>query len=196
MCRDKLPAKKSDRWYGAAIMRVGAKMASELNEDLGRLTNLYDRLRSQVEHENELYNQRIVWLITMQAFLFATIGLLLQSRISATLEWSARLDGLIVVISIVGVLVAMISNRILGNARRALDEIGRRWSARINTVPPSVSDWFPNVQGVSGGSRFTLLRSGHLPKVFILAWFAVALLLLTPGAAFEWMFSSLQEYMR
>lgn len=49
---------------------VAANSASEIRET-------YNILRSQIQHENELYNQRIIWLITIQALLYATIGLIL-----------------------------------------------------------------------------------------------------------------------
>ena len=34
------------------------------SDNAEKIDTLYNRLRSQVEHENNLYNQRVVWLIT------------------------------------------------------------------------------------------------------------------------------------
>ena len=53
-------------------------MVQEDLSDTGpdRVLKLYDRLRRQSEPENELHNQQIVWLISMQAFLYGSMALL------------------------------------------------------------------------------------------------------------------------
>lgn len=46
------------------------------------LDAFYARLRAQVEHENILYDQRMMWLVTLQAILFATMGFVIAGFLS------------------------------------------------------------------------------------------------------------------
>ncbi|ODG99741.1 hypothetical protein A4S05_36660 [Nostoc sp. KVJ20] len=44
---------------------------------------LYDRIRTKIEHEDNLVNQRIMWMITLQGFLFTAYGFSLSAEASS-----------------------------------------------------------------------------------------------------------------
>jgi hypothetical protein len=44
---------------------------------------LYDRIRAKIEHEDNLVNQRIMWMITIQGFLFTAYGFSLSAEASS-----------------------------------------------------------------------------------------------------------------
>ena len=52
-----------------------------MNES-GDLTRaeFYDRLKAQIEHEDELINIRVVWQLLAQSFLFSTYATLLNAK--------------------------------------------------------------------------------------------------------------------
>ncbi|MEI9992941.1 MAG: hypothetical protein WDM86_23305 [Rhizomicrobium sp.] len=151
-----------------------------------RAEALYDRIRAQIEHENDLYNHRIVWLITMQAFLFATTGLVVQAKLglkASNLSQGAFIvDGFSVLLSIVGIMVALIADQLLTNSRRALNLLRKTWEDRKDRVLNSEADLdlFPPISGGEANPRTgTILRSGNLPKLFVLSWVVVELILLS-----------------
>lgn len=146
------------------------------------LDGLYARARGQIETELQLYNQRIVWLITMQAFLFATVGLLVQAMIQPAAQESAdRLNGLLIIVCVVGIVVALISDRLLTNARIACRAMSKFWASRVSEFSVDLLQYYPHPEGGDGrNKRAVLLRSGLLPKYFALAWVAVALVWFWP----------------
>jgi hypothetical protein len=144
------------------------------------LKGLYDRVRGQVEHENELYNQRIIWLITMQAFLYATIGLLMQAKLQPGAEgWANQIDGFIALVCVLGTLVALVCRRLLHNAGAALRAMRARWESVAKDAPEDVLKYFPHVSGGDGADlRGRLFRSAHLPAFFAVGWLIAAAILL------------------
>lgn len=149
----------------------------EGNETGKQLDGLYARLRGQLEHETQLYNQRIVWLITIQAFLFATVGLVVQAMTQSTAgTWMARLEGLLLTVCGLGAVVALISNQALGNASAAIDKLSRHWNTRSAEFSPDLLRYYPHPHGNDGQkSKSIMLSSRHIPKYFLIAWLAVAL---------------------
>jgi hypothetical protein len=159
-------------------------MTDNAADDLARknLDGLYARVRGQIETEIQLYNQRIVWLITMQAFLFATVGLLVQSVVQAgAAPWLNQIDGLLIIVCVIGALVALISDRLLMNARAACTLMSKFWISRVSEFSVDLLQYYPHVEGGDGRNRRgTFLRSGLLPKYFVAAWVAVALVWFWP----------------
>lgn len=145
------------------------------------LDGLYGRLRAQVEHENQLYNQRIAWLISMEAILFAAIALLIQAVTSAPEgAWQSEIYGVMAIICALGALVALVCDRLLANARTVIAILSRLWSTRSAEFPLDLLRYYPHIDGGDGrAKRGVFLRSGQLPKYFALVWVVVALVLFT-----------------
>ncbi len=155
------------------------ELSDQEEKQLKRYERLYDRIRAQVSDENNLYNQRIIWLITMQAFLFATVGLILRGSISSDdAGESLFLKAVYLIIAGTGILVALICYRILGNAREALDSLEDSWNEHLLQMPSGIRHLFPHPRGrvvmrrpqSSGSPPRKLLGSGNLPLVFVLVW--------------------------
>lgn len=152
-------------------------------QDFERVERFYDRLREQVKSENDLYNQRIIWLITMQAFLFATLGLVLQAKLSLNGQGlNFLIDAVFVLIAVTGILVALISRRILKGAVEVLDELGELWQERLDGFGLSETEraLFPFVKGRDDRkpkANHWLLRAGNIPHVFVFAWLCFLVIL-------------------
>jgi hypothetical protein len=148
-------------------MADGKETAEE--KEYRHFSDFYKRMRDQVEHENTLYNQRIVWLITMQAFLFATLGLLMQAKVAETTVTSLQINCFRYLICFVGLAVALISERILSDARNALKHLRDHWDQA--SIPAPYEKFFPHVNGGSGkATDRTFRRSRNLPMMFCVVW--------------------------
>ena len=147
------------------------------------LRAVYDRFREQVNTENQLYNQRIVWLVSMNAFLFATIGLILQAKFNPEISLSQTLltfgapvqdivDGFLILFSLVGFSISMIGDRLIHNTNLVRLYILERWQAYTGQLG-DVQDLhgYLSVEGGSGSSvEHKVLSSDNIPKIFIFTW--------------------------
>ena len=150
---------------------------SENNISIKEISDAYDRYREHIQTENGLYNQRIIWLITIQAFLFATIGLLFQARFFENASGHELvIDLLAFVICILGIAISRISENILGFAREHLKDTRNAWNELLDIweKDSSVSNMlnqFPHVAGRLSQPD-SMFRSGNLPKFFAFTWIA------------------------
>lgn len=158
-----------------------------IDQRLADMELLYRRIRDQYEHENDLYNQRIIWLITIQALLYATVGLVLQSLIEsgATVKFNF-VHLFILLIAVLGIVVALVASRTLTNGRKAQEELRDFWDEVLPSMPgqEKYGHLFPAVAGGTGkGPRHdSIFRSGNLPLYFTMSWMASAAILV--GAVF------------
>jgi hypothetical protein len=150
---------------------MGEKLSGTPSADLEKA---YHRFREQVKDENELYNHRIVWLISMNAFLFATIGLILQAKFPETsVVASLYLEAVMFLFAAVGIFVSLVAWRLLGNARSVLNEIEAQWNDYLDDLGMKSEQLlaFPHVRGGSGKSQAAMiLRSANLPFMFVITW--------------------------
>jgi hypothetical protein len=56
----------------------------------------YEIIRSQIEHEDNLINQRLSWFVAAQAFLFSAYAILLNAPSQLRLEGFARQQEMLV----------------------------------------------------------------------------------------------------
>lgn len=166
--------------------------APERRELPADISDTYDRLREQVRTENELYNQRIIWLVSMNAFLFATVGLILQAKFSDNAGTAVDggftvedvLDVFLVVFSVVGGLVSCIAQGLLRGANDARNQVGSMWNDYTRGFEQAALEaGYPHVLGGLDGDNKTnkYQNSDNLPWLFVVTWivFAVFILFLT-----------------
>lgn len=149
---------------------------------------IYKIHREQVRDENELYNQRVSWLIWINALLFATVGLLFQS-INFSEASAVVVNGLfavIIVLAVTGAYLSKICRRLLDNAANTLNEVKKSWNSVRDDIPKNAHKYFLHPSGGFGGTRTaaraedvykdspeeTWLRSRYIPDVFVYSWSA------------------------
>lgn len=176
------------------VMGGGSPIVESERLEMDKWWGLYDRIRDQVKHENELYNQRIIWLLSMQAFLVATVGLVVQAAHDehGTFIGGEMFLAMSLVIASTGILVALVSNNVLTKARNSLDGLEKVWGVAKENIPNSLKAFIINPRGVdpdnqrgvdtAAKKRDGLLDrvilflyidwfgSGKLPLIFILMW--------------------------
>lgn len=104
----------------------------------------YTRLRAQVEHENILYDQRMMWLVTLQAILFATMGFVIAGFLSKDvfdLESGLPQNAIIVpvlifvgLICFAGIYAGMACRKTLRQAVQVTEEIDDMWRAQRRKI--------------------------------------------------------------
>lgn len=135
----------------------------------------YDKVREQIRSENELYNQRIIWLITMQAFLFATLGLILQAKYSTS---PGLRDAIFyvsfILIPLTGVYVGLACYRMLGQARDNLDALGKLWDVKsVDLADAKEISFYPHPKGLNEPIRkrdLSPVRAAYIPLIFVFVW--------------------------
>ena len=133
----------------------------------------YDRIRSQIEHEDELVNLRVVWQLLVQSFFFSTYATLLNAnretksaifeQQQTVLLWlvpsTALLAGLLTCVSVASSLLA------IRRLRRLYESYAqeRDDDDRSNRL-------FPPIQGSGPLRRLGSVSPIGLPVVFIVTW--------------------------
>jgi hypothetical protein len=112
----------------------------------------------------------------MQAFLFATLGLILQSYLSEDVNRSSPLlTGSFILIAVTGILVAMVSNQVLSNGRVALNNLRDQWDKFSENLSNEILELIPHPRGKHEKlDRSNIwsrgIGSGNLPLIFAVVW--------------------------
>jgi hypothetical protein len=130
-------------------------------------------IRSMIEHENSLINNRLNWFILLEGLLLAGL-----SGLAETFRTLA------VVLAIVGIVVSVSFAIEIAVAGMAIGNLLSLWSGRLETEGVRWQE-FPPVIGVPLQKRSVALALGRylsptrfLPPAFVVAWCAVLYYLL------------------
>jgi hypothetical protein len=154
----------------------------------------YKIFRDYVEHEDGLINNRLMWNITIQGFLFATYGFSVQKLAEVQASNGTESIGgtgvfalrwLIIILPILGSFVSYYSWRGVRAAQKAIGRLEDTWTTI--TKPPDG----PRLPGLTGGGDEANHTEGFLapkvfPWIFVVAW--VLLLISYLGAWLWWKF--------
>jgi hypothetical protein len=126
----------------------------------------WKRVRSAIEHENELTNHRLTWMLNSQAFLFAAFALTFQASTKKDVDASFLPFYMYVLagISLTGILAAAYLSSGLAAAQRQHKQLEKWWAARKKDKsrhPP-----------ISGDAPQFFLRLPYhgFPFIFVLGW--------------------------
>ena len=118
-----------------------------------------DVVRSMIRHENDLFNQRIIWMTSIQGFLLAAAGF----------SWSKPdTRELILVICVVGLITSVSLMRAIYAGDSAIKGLILWWDK--NKSPDYAG---PDVIGVRSDSLGFLYPWITLPPLFLVAWILV-----------------------
>jgi hypothetical protein len=130
------------------------------------VTGLYEKIRAQIEHEDNLLTQRLNWFLTSQSFLFTAYAIVFNGTPPPSAKPAIR-SILMQVIPLIGVASgALILIAIIGGAIVMFDlrrEFGASRSAAVEAgLPP--------LQGRASTRVMGLLAPLLLPVMFITVW--------------------------
>jgi magnesium-transporting ATPase (P-type) len=136
----------------------------------------YNQFRGQVEHENELFNHRLNWLILMQTILVASLAVLFEAAFSQDFGYRSGAIGLLFVVCLLGMLISIVCYVALQRANAALDHLREEWREIGENIK------VPHPSGAKGGaSKTRVFKSTYLPLYFFTAWIS-AIVIVSIGA--------------
>ena len=132
----------------------------------------WKRVRSAIEHENELTNHRLTWMLTSQAFLFAAFALMFQASTKTDVDKSLLpfYKYVLAGISLTGILSAAYLSSGLAAAHKQHQLLEKWWADRITDDarhPP-----------ISGKPPQFFLPYYGFPFIFVLGWLVFTLVTL------------------
>jgi len=143
----------------------------------------YKIFRDYVEHEDNLINNRLMWNITIQGFLFATYGFAVEKLVESPINENRlfALRGLIVVLPLFGIGISLVSFMGVVAAQSAIKNLVTQWNEIHQTngqqLPYLIGGGVPD--GDKSGKEATQAhRRGFwaplcFPWIFVAAWAAL-----------------------
>jgi hypothetical protein len=152
------------------------------NPDEGELTRAeyYDRIRTQIEHEDELVNLRVVWQLLAQSFFFSTYASLLTATGQPKNEqYGQQQDLLLWVIPVAALLAGVFTSLSVFTSLANVNHLRRLYEeySASRTHDPT-SRLFPPIQAPEAIRKLSQLSPIGLPLLFIAAWTVVFIRLL------------------
>jgi hypothetical protein len=138
---------------------------------------LYQIIRSQIEHEDNLINQRLSWFVAAQAFLFSAYAILLNAPSSMRLQrFATQQDILFPLIPVVAICMSILIYTTIIAAIMAMAHLRRLLEGHLKEQERAC---LPQVQGY----RHTLLLGQAspilIPLVFMISWIVLLIKSLT-----------------
>lgn len=130
----------------------------------------WKRVRSAIEHENQLTNHRLTWLLSSQAFLFAAFALVFQAstKLDVAPDQKVFYQFVLAGFSLTGILVGLYIQRPLRTAEMQHNKLRDWWYASIEKS--SDPKRHPPICGDSPNWRDQFLPQSKFPLVFVAAW--------------------------
>jgi hypothetical protein len=140
----------------------------------------WKRVRSAIEHENELYNHRLTWLFTSQGFLLTAFGFLYEKMFVHSAS-ASKLSFLLVVICIAGMLVSFFIGGALQWASKQRDVLRGWWELKF--ACKCMREKHPSVT-LEGSMTILdqLSRTEWIPYLFVLMWIVILLIITLPSS--------------
>ena len=145
----------------------------------------YDRIRSQIEHEDELINLRVVWQLLVQSFFFSTFATMLNAKEQAKTALFDQLQYFLVwVVPIAALLAGLLTFVSIVTALWNINSLRRSHEnySRDNARQDPSTKLFPPIQGPEYVRRLAQVSPIGLPLLFILTWLII-LIRLAVGAS-------------
>jgi hypothetical protein len=148
-------------------MEERMKEAKPVLESISRI-QYYQIIRSQIEHEDNLIDQRLSWFVAAQAFLFSAYAIVLNGPPQVRLEgFATQQEILFFLIPLVAIGVSILSYMTVIAAMLATANLRRLLKTHMNEKDSAL---LPPVQGY----RQTLLLGQAspilIPFLFMISW--------------------------
>ncbi|GBE93183.1 hypothetical protein [Nostoc cycadae] len=136
----------------------------------------WKRVRSAIEHEDQLTNHRVTWMLTSQGFLFAAFALVFQASTKTDVQYELRafyqylLSGL----AATGIFVSLYLRLALRAAEIQTEILRGWWVERIGERYKN----HPPISGTPPNWLLRMLPFSSFPILFVLSWIIFVLIVL------------------
>jgi hypothetical protein len=151
-----------------------------------QLVEHYTLFRAYIQHEDGLINNRLLWNINVQGFLFATFGLAVQKLYDAPAPQSGTsapgsaqtaavapilLHAIITVLPVFGIWISILSLVAVRAAEAAIQNLRKHWETVLASYP-GANALLPRIigGGLDSAHKAGLRAPFWVPVVFIGAW--------------------------
>ena len=140
------------------------------------LAQLYTLIRSQIEHENELLSQRVIWQILTQAFFFGAYASLVNAPKEPKNHFfeseQILLLWLMPVAALMAGLVAYVS---IVSSLKTIMHLRQLYEGHAHSKSPGdpSSKLYPDIQGPAQLGNMAIFSPGMMPLVFTISWLVV-----------------------
>jgi hypothetical protein len=144
--------------------------------DLTRV-ELYDRLKAQIEHEDELINIRVVWQLLAQSFFFSTYATLLNAKGEAKSQlFVQQQEFLLWAVPVVALIAGLLASISIYTSIYTIEELGtmyRNYLEGQRTDNDRTTKLFPPIQGPEAIRNWARVAPIGLPLLFVLTWLGI-----------------------
>jgi hypothetical protein len=151
-------------------------MEGQLSKEDLSCAEYYRLIRGQIEHQDELVNQRILWQIIAQAFFFSAYASVLNAPQDAkTPLFEAGQLLLFWLMPIAGLLAGALTYVSISASMKTIDHLRLLYEDYIRAKTPqdSSSKLFPFVQGPPDLLKLAKVSPTWMPILFTVTWFIV-----------------------
>ena len=156
--------------------------ATVTQTDHGELSRAeyYDRIRTQIEHEDELVNLRVVWQLLAQSFFFSTYASLLTTTAQPkNAQYAQEQDLLLWLIPVAALLAGVFTSLSVFTSLANANHFRRLYeNYAASRTHDRTSQLFPAIQAPDRIRKLAQLSPIGLPLLFIAAWVVVFVRLL------------------
>ena len=137
--------------------------------DLSR-AELYDRLRSQIQHEDNVINIRVVWQLLAQSFFFSTYATLLNAKGEAkNVLFEQQQELLLWAVPIAALIAGILASMSIFSSLYTIEYLATIYHGHTNEKDQSTKT-FPSLRGPEKVRVWALIPPIGLPILFILIW--------------------------
>jgi hypothetical protein len=129
---------------------------------------MYTLIRAQIEHEDNLINQRLAWLLASQSFLFTAFAILLNAPEHVKIPaFDAKIAVISQMVPLVGLLSDILIYVSIFAGIIAMRKLRAHWLA---LYPAHPDDRLPLIQGPAISRDMGHAAPLLLPLIFLLIW--------------------------
>ncbi|WP_447984010.1 hypothetical protein [Nitrospira sp. Nam74] len=145
----------------------------------------YDRIRSQIEHEDELINLRVVWQLLAQSFFFSTYASLLTAQKEAkSVLFGDEQQLLLWLVPFAALFAGLLTSISIFTSLTNIASLRESYELYAKATPAEdrSSKLFPPIQGADRLRKLANIAPIGLPLLFIVAWLIILIRLLLPAS--------------
>jgi fatty acid desaturase len=132
--------------------------------------DLYDRLRSQIQHEDNVINIRVVWQLLGQSFFFSTYAAVLNSKGEAkNVLFQQQQELLLWAVPIAALIAGLLASMSIFSSLYTIEHLGTIYDRHTDDKDQSAKS-FPSLRGPEKARVWALVPPIGLPILFILIW--------------------------
>jgi hypothetical protein len=136
----------------------------------------YELIRSQIEHHDQLVNQRVTWQIITQAFFFGAYATVLNAQQEAKNPlFEAEQLLLLWLLPVAGLLAGALTYFSIIASLKTIDHLCALYESHSKTKEPedASTKLYPNIQGPPHLVKWAKLTPIWMPVVFTMAWLII-----------------------